>query len=235
MRWTRWLAIVFLMPSTLLAQGVEGYYRYPAIHGETIVFSAEGDLWKVGTGGGVAQRLTTHAESEGYPAISPDGRTLAFSASYEGPTEVYTMPLDGGLPTRLTYNGATGRVVVYEDELQIQPSLGGDVKATEGAAAWGTPRQIGSLSGEDDGERVMIEGQVLRVEGLSSAVKVFLGDETGEVVVFIWRNILDRVDRNTGLGTPGSRVRVVGTLGIYRGNLEVQPALPNDILVLEQP
>ena len=42
--------------------------------------------------------LTTHASEESHAAVSPDGRTIAFSASYEGPTEVYTMPIDGGLP-----------------------------------------------------------------------------------------------------------------------------------------
>lgn len=34
-----------------------GYYRYPAVHGNTLVFTAEGDLWKVALPGGVAQRL----------------------------------------------------------------------------------------------------------------------------------------------------------------------------------
>jgi tricorn protease len=110
MRWLTFVAIGFLAPSSLVAQGVEGYYRYPAIHGETIVFVAEGDLWKVGRAGGLAQRLTTHAEAETRPAISADGATLAFSASYEGPLEAYTMPMDGGLPTRLTYDGASARV-----------------------------------------------------------------------------------------------------------------------------
>lgn len=86
-------------------QGFEGYYQYPDIHNNTIVFTAEGDLWKVSVNGGLAQRLTTHQEEERYPVISPDGRTLAYSASYEGPTEVYTMPLDGGLTTRWTYEG----------------------------------------------------------------------------------------------------------------------------------
>jgi len=32
-------------------------------------------------------------------------KTVAFSASYEGPTEVYTMPASGGLPTRRTFEG----------------------------------------------------------------------------------------------------------------------------------
>ena len=82
-----------------------GYYRFPALRGDTVVFTAEGDLWRVGAQGGVAQRLTSHPGQETHAAISPDGRTVAFSAEYEGPTEVYTMPLAGGLPTRQTYQG----------------------------------------------------------------------------------------------------------------------------------
>lgn len=83
--------------------GVLGYYRSPALHGDTIVFAAEGDLWTVSIDGGTARRLTTHAGEETHPVISPDGTTLAFTASYEGPVEVYTIPLAGGLPTRRTF------------------------------------------------------------------------------------------------------------------------------------
>lgn len=75
------------------------------------MFSAEGDLWRVGRQGGTAIRLTSHPAEEAYPAISPDGKTLAFSAAYEGPNEVYTMPIDGGLPVRRTFEGADARVV----------------------------------------------------------------------------------------------------------------------------
>ena len=96
------------VPST---SGAVGYYRFPAIHGDTIVFGAEGDLWEVARSGGVASRLTSHPADESYPAISPDGTTLAFSAAYEGPTEVYTMPLAGGSPVRRTFDGGGARVV----------------------------------------------------------------------------------------------------------------------------
>jgi tricorn protease len=88
-----------------------GYYRSPTIKGETIVFAAEGDLWRVGRAGGVAARLTSHPGEESLPAISPDGTTLAFSASYEGTPEVYAMPLAGGLPRRLTFDGQGALVV----------------------------------------------------------------------------------------------------------------------------
>jgi len=99
--------------------GRTGYYRFPAIHGDTVVFVSEGDLWTVDVRGGAARRLTSHSGVEAYPAISPDGRTLAFSAQYEGPTEVYTMPLAGGLPTRRTFAGSGGTVVGWTPDGRI--------------------------------------------------------------------------------------------------------------------
>ncbi len=130
---------------------------------------------------------------------------------------------------------ATGQVGQYEGELQIEPDFGGDVKAIEGASAWAPSRQIGSLGSSDEGQRVMIEGQVIRVEGSETWAKIFVGDETGEVMVFLYRNVLDRIPNNTALGTPGSRVRVVGTVELYRGNLELKPMLPHDVIVLGTP
>jgi tricorn protease len=91
------------------AAGVAGYYRQPTIGGGWIVFCSEGDLWKVPEAGGEAMRITSHPGDETFPAISPDGKTLAYIASYEGPVEAYTIPLDGGQPTRRTWDGS-GRV-----------------------------------------------------------------------------------------------------------------------------
>jgi len=103
------LTAVFLFVATLGAgdKGTTrpGYYRYPAIHGDTIVFTAEGDLWSVSTKGGAARRLTSNPGKEFQATISPDGQTVAFSAEYEGPVDVYTMPVDGGLPQRRTWDG----------------------------------------------------------------------------------------------------------------------------------
>jgi DNA/RNA endonuclease YhcR with UshA esterase domain len=128
---------------------------------------------------------------------------------------------------------ASGKVGQYEGELQIQPDFGGDVKAIEGAEPWAPRREIGSLGSADEGQRVMIEGEVVRLEGRGDWSKVFVGDETGEVLVFIYGNVLNRIPGNTALGTPGSRVRVVGTVDVYKGNLEVIPTLPYDVVVLE--
>ena len=110
------LKIVFiflvLLPLTVdAADNSTGYYRYPALHGNTIVFTAEGDLWKVASAGGAARRLTTHGGQETNAAISPDGKFIAFSATYDGPQEVYLIPINGGLPKRLTYHGERAEVV----------------------------------------------------------------------------------------------------------------------------
>ncbi|HTR86832.1 MAG TPA: S41 family peptidase [Reyranella sp.] len=87
------------------AAEAEGYYRFPALAGETVVFTAEGDLWRVPLVGGEASRLTTHAGAEHHAVASPDGKSIAFAAAYDGPTEVFVMPLSGGLPKRLSFEG----------------------------------------------------------------------------------------------------------------------------------
>ncbi|MGV7210660.1 S41 family peptidase [Oxalobacteraceae bacterium A2-2] len=98
------LASAGLFPAVHAA---DAYYRFPAIRGDNIVFTAEGDLWRASARGGQAQRLTTHPAAETNAAISRDGHWIAFSASYEGPQEAYLMPIGGGLPKRLTFeNGA---------------------------------------------------------------------------------------------------------------------------------
>ena len=76
------LALMVALSNSGEAQTV-GYYRYPAIHSDTVVFTAEGDLWKIRLGNSQATRLTTHLEQELHAAISPDGKSVAFSASYE--------------------------------------------------------------------------------------------------------------------------------------------------------
>jgi tricorn protease len=114
-----YIALISVNNHGLYSQPAEGYYRFPALHKDFIVFTAEGDLWKVAKVGGIAQRLTTHYGQESNAYISADGKQIAFSAEYEGPPEVYTISVDGGLPKRITYEGDNATVVGWTPDGEI--------------------------------------------------------------------------------------------------------------------
>ncbi len=84
-----------------------GYYRYPSIAGDRILYVCEDDLWTVPAEGGDATRLTVSFGTCSFPRFSPDGAWIAFVSTDEGNPELYVMPARGGEPKRLTYLGAT--------------------------------------------------------------------------------------------------------------------------------
>lgn len=76
-----------------------------------IAFVFAGDIWLVATEGGTAVQLTRSPGEESWPRFSPDGSLLAFSANYNGSTDIYTIPVTGGIPTRVTYQSYNDRMV----------------------------------------------------------------------------------------------------------------------------
>lgn len=98
---------LFAQPS--VAQQETRLLRFPAIHGNQVVFSYAGDLYTVASNGGVARRLTSGVGYEMFARFSPDGKTLAYTGQYDGNTEVYVMSAEGGVPRRLTYTATLDR------------------------------------------------------------------------------------------------------------------------------
>jgi tricorn protease len=86
---------------------VSGYYRFPAIYNDEIVFVSEDDLWIVPSQGGIARRLTSNLGLVSYPRLSPDGELLAFMGREEGQPEIFLMPALGGTARRITYLGSS--------------------------------------------------------------------------------------------------------------------------------
>jgi len=101
----RSLALILGLLAAGGASAADGYYRFPTLAGDSVLFTAEGDLWSASAGGGKATRLTTHAGQETNANASPDGKWVAFAGSYDGPVEVYVMPVAGGAPKRVTFDG----------------------------------------------------------------------------------------------------------------------------------
>lgn len=115
-RWLVWLLFTFAFiglsaTASAAPKGVQGYYSHPDVHGNTIVFVAENDLWTVSTSGGIARRLTHYPGREYNPRFSPDGKWIAFTASYNGDADVYVIPVNGGALRRLTYRTGPDMVV----------------------------------------------------------------------------------------------------------------------------
>jgi tricorn protease len=91
-------------------------FRYPDVSETQITFSYAGDIWVVAKDGGVATKLSSPAGEEIMPKFSPDGKTIAFSGNYNGNVDVYTIPVTGGLPERLTWHGSFDRVVDWHPD-----------------------------------------------------------------------------------------------------------------------
>lgn len=126
---------------------------------------------------------------------------------------------------------ATGIVGTYEGQWQIVPEWGRQVKALQAAAPSAPARSIASITAADEGQRVMIEGTTVRIEKGESNIRLFISDGSGEILVLLWPNIYERVPHRERLDTPGTPVQVVGLVKIYKGTLEVIPALPFDVVV----
>ena len=86
-------------------------FRYPAVSSTQIVFTYANDLWVVPKEGGKALHLSSPAGVEVFPKFSPDGSTIAYTADYDGNNSIYTIPVTGGIPSRLTWHGSGERVV----------------------------------------------------------------------------------------------------------------------------
>ena len=83
--------------------------RFPTTNGTQIVFCYGGELYTVGKDGGTARRLTSGPGYTSFARFSPDGTQIAFTSQYDGNTEVYVMPAEGGTPKRLTTSATLGR------------------------------------------------------------------------------------------------------------------------------
>ncbi len=82
---------------------IQKLLRFPDIHGDKVVFSYAGDLWRVSDKGGQAFRITSHPGLELFAKFSQDGKWIAFTGQYTGEEQVYVMPADGGEPRQLTF------------------------------------------------------------------------------------------------------------------------------------
>ena len=106
-----WIAVTALMGigATPARSDEARLLRFPTIYKDQVVFTYAGDLYTVSAKGGTARRLTSSPGFEMFPKFSPDGKTIAFTAQYDGNTEIFRMSSQGGEPKRLTWTATLER------------------------------------------------------------------------------------------------------------------------------
>lgn len=84
--------------------------RQPGISDDHLVFVHGGDIWAAERDGANPRRLTSSPADERYPAISPDGAWVAYTANYAGSDDIHVISINGGQPRRLTYHPSPDHV-----------------------------------------------------------------------------------------------------------------------------
>ncbi len=123
--------------------------KEPAISKSHIAFTYGGDIWITDRNGQNPRRLTSRPAREVAPKFSPDGKTIAFTAGYNGNADVYTIPVEGGEPKRLTWhpendivNGWSpdGKKVLFTSRREMTSGL--SAQAWQISKAGGYPEKI---------------------------------------------------------------------------------------------
>ncbi|MHB1544541.1 MAG: S41 family peptidase [Gammaproteobacteria bacterium] len=101
----RWLLIVLLCAGSLYRTAAAHplLLEDPALSATHIAFAYGGMIWQVPRRGGVAHPLITGHGNLTRPLYSPNGQWIAFTATYQGNTDVYVASAQGSHVRRLTY------------------------------------------------------------------------------------------------------------------------------------
>jgi Tol biopolymer transport system component len=128
------------------------------------------------------QRLTDLVGLEEYPAISPDGRSVAFTASVDGLRQIFVRLIAGGSPLELTSAKADHQQPRWSPDsskiVYFSPASPGEAQGAvwEVSALGGAPRRITSSLGGADIDRVDGRLACFRLDGSRIALVTSQGD-----------------------------------------------------------
>ena len=98
------VSLTALVAVPFVAHAQTRMLRTPSVSSTQIAFAYANNIWTVDKNGGAARRITSFQGTTENPEFSPDGKLIAFSATYAGNEDVYVVPAEGGEPKRLTWH-----------------------------------------------------------------------------------------------------------------------------------
>lgn len=140
--------LLFLIFTSLSLASNESYFlTHPSLspNADKIVFSFEGDIWRMDIDGSNAVRLTAMDGRETDPVYSPDGKWIAFTGRQEGNANVYFMSANGGEIKQLTYHDSHDKMENWSwDSKEVYFTSGryNDVSAYSVSVTGGTPKRF---------------------------------------------------------------------------------------------
>ncbi len=122
-------------------------------------------------------------------------------------------------------------VSLYRNTPQLIPPSVRDIILLEETVPVAEKRSIGTLSAADEGRLVTIQGTIRQAEPFSAGYRIFLEDDTGSVLVLLWRDLYSALPDSSSLRADAA-LEVTGEVAVYRNILEVIPTRPRDVVLL---
>ncbi len=127
-----------------------------------------------------------------------------------------------------------GQVAEYKGALEIVPRRGADIvvlgQGGPPTPAPATVTPIGEISASREGQVLTVEGVLGEIETFSSGRRGPLRDDSGEILLLLWQNVVDAFPE-AGRLTAGARVRITGEIQVYKGTLEIVPEASGIVLL----
>ncbi|NLF11223.1 MAG: hypothetical protein GX597_05505, partial [Anaerolineaceae bacterium] len=127
-----------------------------------------------------------------------------------------------------------GAVDSYGGTAQVSVGRWSDLALLEGEVTIAPPRRAGDLSAGDVGRWARLQGEIAEARPFSAGLKLALDDGTGRVTVLLWDDLLRSLAEAGDLAA-GATLAVQGEVTEYRGELEIEPELGSDLLLLLPP
>ncbi|MCI0475388.1 MAG: OB-fold nucleic acid binding domain-containing protein, partial [Anaerolineales bacterium] len=113
----------------------------------------------------------------------------------------------------------TGKVDVYNDELEVIPARASDVELLAAAPAPSVElRAIGSLSSDDLDKVVSVRGTIAEISDFSKGKYVTLQDDSGKIQITVFNDVLQSVRDKLAIGAIAT---VRGKVNLFRGKMEI--------------